>query len=275
MIASKREGWPYLIKLSESTKRELRQVSLIRSYSWVEHALGASGYKREKKAVSNLIYSAYKDGFSFSSLRYDDIRDAIRTRHLAAHMDSVPSEDTCKTAIEVFKYIWESLKENYVTINNASEIARSILSKKGVNLVSLFGSLSRKIYSSYVEPNDIDLLVFDDGTYSSEIDINDRKYLDSIKLTRIACELLELHQLKYVVNCRWLDIVIIDGTKFGNDMSYTREMARCQPDRHFFLNISMDIMDFYTNNKVFSDTNIIIFKKLRHIGNQLVDIGFL
>src|SRR3989304_9141784 len=109
MKFAQRKGWPYLIKQAQSDNRELRQVSLIRSYSWVEHALGASGFRRDKKPICVILYEAYKINSKLKTLPSCDLRDAIKTRNLATHMDDVPSPNVCLRAVKVFGFIWDVL----------------------------------------------------------------------------------------------------------------------------------------------------------------------
>ena len=278
MKFAQRKGWPYLIKQAQSDNRELRQVSLIRSYSWVEHALGASGFRRDKKPICVILYEAYKINSKLKTLPSCDLRDAIKTRNLATHMDDVPSPNVCLRAVKVFGFIWDVLNEHYVNVSNAAEIAQAILRKKNVLSVSLFGSLSRSLNGKYKErANDIDFLVLDNGEYSEKIDLSSSKYLDTSKITRKASKLLTLPNFPFdhIINCRWLDIVILDGTKFGKDLTYTYKIASCQPDPYFFLNIAQDTHDFDLNTSRFVDTNIPVFLKLRKVADNLREIGFL
>lgn len=273
MKFSERRGWSHLEEMAGKQERELRQVSLIRAYSWIEHALGAAGLRRGRDPVSKLLFQAFEKKLLSYSLTSETIRKAVQTRHAAAHMDTVPDTKTSSEAIRVLKDIWESLRKHYVTLATAAEIARLIQSRDGILSVSLFGSLAR----NSCDPNDIDLLVFDDGRYSDKIDPTDRQYLDTGKLTRTAMKLLRMMDFPFphVLNCRWLDIVIIDGTLFGKNITYTRNISTHQPDPYFFLNISKDLRDYDFARNKFIDTSKVPFLELRTISSTLAKMGFL
>lgn len=272
MKFAERKGWTHLYELAQANERELRQISLIRAYSWVEHALGAVGLRRGRDPVSKLLYQAYEREYFSVGLRIEAVRKAIQTRHLAAHMDTVPKLEDCLEAVKVLCDVWECLRNHYVTISNAATIAQKIFSKEGILSVSIFGSLAR----GESEPKDIDLLVLDDGRYSDNVDPLDHQYLDTAKLTRTALKLLDLLHFPFphVINCRWFDIIILNGTLFGKDLEYTRSIAKYQPDPYFFLNIAQDIRDYDLHANCFIDTNIFVFLELRNVGHTLRKIGF-
>jgi len=268
---SERKGWKYLLELAESDSRDDRQVALIRAYSWVEHALGASGLHRRKEPVASLLLKAHREGLLPATLSIDTMRKAVNTRHLAAHMDTVPGPTECHEAVEALCDTWHSLKRSYVTASNAVEAARMIMSVVGVLSISLYGSLAR----NSPQPNDIDLLVFDDGRYSHSVNRSDLAYPDRVRLTRTSLRLLGLHQspLEHVVNCRWIDIMLINGTLFGADGGHTRMVAKCQPDPYFFLNIAPDVRDYSMNGNCFVDTRVELFLKLREVIQTLCEMG--
>ena len=272
----KKDGWEYLINLSSSLNRDERQISLIRSYSWIEHALGASGIKRDKKPISSLLHQAFDQNLlsnkmTTHQLSLDKIKAAIKTRHEAAHIDEVPSANKCKYAVETLRDTWIALKNNYVTLNNASYLAKIIMEKEGILSVNLYGSLSRR--SKY--PNDIDLLIFDDGRYSKNFQEEDLSYKDRIMITRKTLNLMNLlgSPINHVVNCRWLDVMILNGGLFGADHNYTSKIMSHQPDPYFFLNISSDIIQYNFAENCFISTQIGIFQKLQEIKNNLISFG--
>lgn len=272
MKAANRKGWDHLIELAQSDKRESRQIALIRAYSWLEHALNASGFRRENKSIAKLLIDAYNQGYGPSTLKYDQIRNAIQTRHIATHKDAVPSAVACVRAVKAFSSMWQSLCYNYVTLINAAKIAQTILNKRDILSVSLFGSLSRGN-----KANDIDLLVLDNGKYSTKIKFFDTSYPDMAKLTRRAVKLLSLPEFPYshIVQCRWLDILLLDGTRFGKDKEYTKTVTSHHIDPYFFVNIAKDLMDFDLHTCDFVDTKIPVFIGLRHMTGGLHDMGFL
>ena len=273
MKASERKGWLHLLQLARDNEHEFRQVSLIRAYSWVEHALSASGLPRERRPVSMLLYQAYEQGLLSTAPTIESIRRAINTRHLAAHMDTVPPSEECVEAVNVLHETWKCLRTSYVTLSNSAKIARRISSKEGILSVSIYGSIAR----GGSMPNDIDLLVLDDGRFSSKINPLDHKYLDTSRLTRICLGLLDLYSfpLADAVNCRWLDAIIIDGTRFGKDLEYTQTLVEYQPDPYFFLNIAQDIQEYDPHSGHFINTGIGVLLRLREIARTLKEMGFL
>jgi hypothetical protein len=67
---------------------------------------------------------------------------------------------------------------------------------------------------------------------------------------------------------------MIDGTLFGHDAKYTRELAAAQPDPYFFLNIARDLRDFDTASKSFDDSTNPSFIGPREILSRLQEMGF-
>jgi hypothetical protein len=92
------------------------------------------------------------------------IRAAIRIRRDATHKDSVPSPDHCAEGVDTFSHIWHALSRHFVNLESAVSLGEAILARNRVEAVCLYGSLAR----GSDDPNDIDLLVLDDGTYTSD-----------------------------------------------------------------------------------------------------------
>lgn len=273
-IRSADSGWEYLLEIAGSSNRDQRQISLVRSYSWVEHALEACGLRRDNKirTISQLLHSAQDKSLLPSEILLSKVKEAIDIRHKAAHVDSVPSSDQCILVVETLRDIWFALRKSQLTWPNATNIAHRISELPGIHSVNLYGSLARK----ETEPQDFDLLVFDDGRYSCQLDIADMAYLDRVKITNKSLELLGFIGVPIMYNlvkCRWIDLTILDGNLFGKNSEYTTEIASCQPDKYFFLNIASDIMQYdnYLNTFVVSDMDIFI--RLRSISSMLKEIG--
>jgi len=269
-LASSRQGWSYLISLAENSNRDLRQVSLIRAYSWVEHALSALGLKRGRSPVARLLFKALNNGYFPSSLKYHNVQKAINTRHKAAHIDTVPDPKNCIEAVNILSEIWNHCRKNFVNIETAKRLSKELLQQEGVLKVFIFGSLAR----SHYYPNDIDFLIYDDGRFSKKIEPKFRQYLDRAKLTRNVLKLMNLliHPYVHIANCRWMDISIVNGILFGKDNEYTRSISSCQSDPYFFLNIAQDIKEFHIDKFQKADEDI--FNLLREIKELYTKSGF-
>lgn len=272
---STESGWEYLLELAESKNRDYRQTALIRSYSWIEHALGACGLARDGKikSISQLLHIAHEQGLLTPDILLSNVKDAVEIRHKAAHVDSVPSPDMCKSAVKILKDAWYSLRKSQITLSNAADISRKIVHIPGIRSVNLYGSLARKAST----PKDFDLLVFDDGRYSNEIDEKDLGYIDRVKITRKSLELLGLGyapRMDSLAKCRWIDVTILNGDLFGKDYDYTSDIATFQPDSYFFLNIASDIKQYDIKLHSFVTNEMDIFISLRKIYNMLRELGF-
>jgi predicted nucleotidyltransferase len=143
----------------------------------------------------------------------------------------------------------------------------------GVLNVFLFGSLARKVRY----PGDIDILIFDDGRYSSDIEENeDLLYEDTMRLTLECIKLLNLREatLKAAAKCRWVDMLLINGDRLQSDSGYRSRISGRQIDSNFFLNISNDLEEYSTTSNSFVETNVPLFRKLKRIAESLDALGF-
>lgn len=241
----------------------------------MEHALEASGIRpgsgRDRRSTAGRIRRALRDGLLGPPVTEADIRAAISTRHDATHGDHVPQPSATKAAVSVLREVWEGLRRSYVCVERAQEIAVDLAACDGVDVVALYGSLAR----GETEANDIDLLVIDDGRHSKDVTAADISYADRRALTKKVLEHLGLlsGMLEQVVLCRWLDLLLLDGTKLGQDRGYTDEMAGNQPDPYFFLNIAQDLRQFGRHQDCFVDLDIAYFRELQQIARSLASMG--
>ena len=270
-----RKGWPYLIERASSSDRDTRQSAVIRAYSWLEHALEASGLSaKSRKSIADRLLMASERGSLDSGLSLQVLREAIRVRHVAAHGDSVPSSAVCTSAVASLSTAWSDLRRTYVTVGQALNLAAGIASAGGVSNVLLFGSLAR----SSTDPGDIDLLALDDGRYSSELEAKDSAgYQDATRITEHAIHALGLRDstLAHASKCRWVDLHIFNGDRLGIDRAYTAEISMRQSDPNFFLNISRDALEHARNPERFERTKVPVFVSLRLVSSSLARLGFV
>lgn len=268
-------GWRHLVAGASSDDKEKRMVSLIRAYAWVEHALDAAQASGPRKPIARRVLRTFNDSTLSGGLSKETVRNAIGIRHSATHEDAVPSSSACVKAVETFRDIWHALSRHFVNIGTAVSIGTNIHRQHGILSVCLYGSLAREAS----EPNDIDLLVLDNGVYSSELgfDKYEEGTFNSVKATKDAMLLLGILSKKLVccAECRWLDIIVMNGHLFGYDFEYTTDIRKAQPDPWFFVNISRDLREFDPTARSFMHTSRFPFEQLRRSRADLERLGFV
>lgn len=267
-------GWPYLLHCASESDRDLRKISLVRGYAWVEHALEASGLSKQGGgSVAKRLLAAQRTGNLGPSLREAEIREAISLRHRAAHEDTIPAQSDCEKAIRTLAGVWIYLREAFVVLAKACDVATRFLTIHGILEVCLYGSLSRRATA----PRDIDLLVFDDGSYSDEIAGGTlAAYIDRAAMTRRVLEALSLREsvLDQAAKCRWMDIMLLNKKRFMDEIPYRKHMASVQPDPYFFLNISSDVLEYSLESQSFREPQMPVFEELRRVNAILSGLGF-
>jgi len=259
-LKDSRQGWKHLYKLANKDN-DSKKVALIRGYSWIEHALTAIGYSKNHGSIAQRLLIAKNNGIIESRLTEGMLRLAIKSRHAVAHADRIDPGVNCVKIMSIYEKIWESLKNNFVNITNAKKIANEIANKTGILSVSIYGSLSRV----KVKPNDIDMLILDNGIYSDQIKDTLINYNDPVKRTLFCKNILNLQINEEIIKCRWLDISIINGIKLGVEKKYTDKIVSNQPDPYYFFNICEDLLDYNKINDEFNLSNISFFKELRQV----------
>lgn len=278
MVTGKRRhgaGWRYLLKAASSADDDTRRVALIRGYAWVEHALDAAEAPGPRRPIARRILNTFQDITLSRGLNEGVVRTAIGIRNCVGHDDAVPAAPACLEAVEIFRDIWHALSRHFVNVSTATVLGRDILDREGILAVCIFGSLARGVS----EPNDIDFLVIDDGTYSSAIDIGlyEEGTFRPAKATMKALDLLLVlsPKLKRCAECRWLDLMIVNGNWFGSDAEYTSTVRAAQPDPWFFVNISRDLKELDPRSKTFRPIERFPFKDLRLSQVDMVKLGFV
>lgn len=246
-------GWTDLIEDAGVSDKRARAAAVMQAYSWTGHALDAASIPRntasrgkELSTADRLLRHVTPLGFS-----EHDLRQAITVRRRAETLENVPGPDECLRASKLLQSVWFRLRRNVVNPSMTARLARQLRSLPHVEDVCLYGSLARGIG----EPNDIDLLLLHDGEYST-VEPSGRydkgTFHPSIH-TIEALEMLGLKNREYVgcAKCRWLDIKVLDGSRFGDDFEYTHIVQTAQPDPWFFVNISRDMGVFVPSEGTF------------------------
>lgn len=265
-------GWKHLCEMSVSVSRELRQIALIRGYAWVEHALEAADVPGPPRPIAARILRMFNNPLFNIGLNPEVVRYAIDARHKATHQDTVPDPKICEEAISTFENLWHALGRSFVKMEKAIELAHEIQKDASVLCVCMYGSMARGDH----DPNDIDLLILDDGTYTVDLP---GQYIDGdiniVEGTWKALKNFNLRKRKLMqaAKCRWLDIIMINGSRFGYDEIYTKAIQSCQSDPWFFVNISKDLLEYDPNGRSFKEASIYPFDDIRGIVKQLSKYG--
>ncbi len=271
----RRAGWEHLLDMSISDKKESRLVALIRGYAWVESALDAAGALGPRRPIAARILKALTDPNLIRDIDEEKVRQAVNIRHRATHQDDVPDQHNAREAVKIFRDIWHALSRHFVNLDSAVEIGSMFINKPNVDAVALYGSLA---YEGE-EPNDIDLIVIDDGRYSEYVHPSPYSK-GNFSMLRTTLKVLNLvgvdsPKLKQCARCRWLDILIIDGDLFGKDPAYTTEMCEAQPDKWFFLNIARHLKELNIERRCYVETRRSPFYELCKLYQQIEEMGLV
>jgi len=266
-------GWPGLLENAESSDPQLRQLALIRSYAWTEGALNAAGVAKRGSTASRILSTLHETAWT-RGLEEMEVRHAIGLRHEGAHLDEVGTPKECVAAVSVFWLVCKTLSMRFVNLRNAALVANRIAARSNVEAVLLYGSLAR----GGADANDIDFLVLDDGTYSRKRKpvSYDSGAPDPGAATIDVLKLLGLDDsnLRLCATSRWLDVNVVDGTRFGTDDVYTAAVKKAQTDPWFFLNISADALEYDLRGNAFRPTTRKPFVELARLHQELASLGF-
>jgi len=271
-----REEWNHIRRKSNSEDKFDRVASLAFAVASLEVALVASGVDKQHNEgiLRRLIRGGLLTDTNLPS--EDTIKTAIEARNLAVHQTVIPEKSECQTYVNTLYTIWSSLRRRFVNQENAATIAAELYESHNVLDVYMYGSLAR----GKPDPNDMDLLVFDDGEVS---------YLSSeyglfagLSIVEAILELAGIlnEKNRAAINSGWFDCIVINGNLFGNNIEYTRSVARIQPDPLFLLNISEGLLEYdYSQNLWVKEKspspkgNTRPFDKLASLREELKKIG--
>lgn len=277
----RRGGWKHLLELANSPNKNDRAVAIIRAYAWIEDALDAARVPRGKSIAARIISSLnipavakrlYREDINKMLKIRQQIHPAIQTRHRMAHRDEIPCVEECQNAVGTLMNVWHALGRDFVSWSTAIKLAENFLESIEIETVCLFGSLARGDH----EPNDIDFLLLSNGGFVCEVDPEyEEGKVDTVLRTHEALKLMQITDCRIALaaKCRWLDIAIIDGTRFGIDKSYTAKLRDMQVDPWFFEHIAVDLLTFDPGIRGFAITRDGPFREIRDILLRLKEFG--
>ena len=158
-----------------------------------------------------------------------------------------------------FYRTWCGLRKIFISFQSAGLLADAFLHHPSVNEIFLFGSLARRESN----PQDIDFLLFDDGALSALRDSTLREYWGPEIM--IEDELLEDVVFYSALRSGWINIIVIDGLRFGKDKAYTLRTWQNQPDSLFFAKITSDLLYFDKKIKKWVDDAPRYFQRLKEL----------
>jgi len=263
------ENWEDIKGKAHSDDVFDRLASLTRSVFFLELALIAIGTHHEKyEGVTRLLNKSVllKE---FDAERINNIRAAISARNKAVHQGEVSDPSTCYEMVGQLFSAWVWMRNRFVTLPTAADLADQILKSEFFHEVFLFGSLSR----NKPFPGDMDLLLFDNGEISY---IGDRYGELRYLLNRSTLELAGVNNPAYfaALDMDWIDIVVVHYKEFVNNPEYIRKVASAQPP-YFLLGISDGIQQYDKKTSKWLQCHSLPFKRWEAIRRELVNEGIV
>lgn len=251
------------IKRSANDGDEFRRTAaLAAGVGFLEVGLAALGIARQGREGLQERLRRVRFGEFRGAPEGIHLKTAIEARNHAVHDHAVAPASECRQHLATLHRAWGVLRQRFVTKRNAAMLAQAILETGAVSDVFLFGSLA--IPYRGCEPHDIDLLLFDNGEYSSwmgQYDLGPEAHLEEGVLASPA--------MQAAVRCGWLDYIFVDGTRFGTNREYTLSLAQNQPDPLFFVNISTSLRAFDQETARWMERPPQVFARLAAIRRQL------
>ncbi len=251
--------WPEVMRRARRKSPIDRAGALSTAVTLLELSLPALGIKKDRAGGLRGAVAAFLSD-RVGGVAFDDVafRAAVHARNLAIHEHTVPAAGSVRRHVQAVYRAWISLRREYVTRENAAEVAQALLTANFGTDVYLFGSLAREARGA----GDIDLLVYDEGSLSylgSEYG-EETSGLQSVVL-QDALGAAESAALR----CGWLDIVVVDGRRFGADRAYTLGVAERHHDKLFFVNISRDLRRYNKETMDWTAERPTLFTRLESI----------
>lgn len=258
--------WPDIQRLASSHDDFERTTSLAIAVGSLEVALTALGIARDprqgflRRLELSGILSRAPGAPSLA-----EIRTATNARNSAVHNHAVPDRKQCTAHVKTLENGWAAFRRLYVTRKTAATLARHLLDFDVISDVFLFGSLAR----GHSDPVDIDLLLYDDGDLSSI----SSHYGDSTFFVRemmLDDIFFGDEAVRAALRLGWLDYILIDGTRFGEDKKYTLSLAQAQRDSLFFVKMSDALLRYDRKGDRWVKARPKVFQRLATIKAQLV-----
>lgn len=282
-VSPRRSRWQRLLQMAQSHWEFERHGAVISAQIMVEHALDAAGIRQTKEHASvrdRILKQAVPASPCphYASSWEADVAYAISMRNRLAHEDFVFSTTDCVKAVSIYFAVWGELRKRFVTLTTFETLSKEILLDSHVDAVYLFGSLARLQQEAMPRsaPNDVDVLVLDDGHYSRQVlplyqigaAASGNRTLEFLKLAQIRRK-----DFVRAAACGLLDIVCFDGRRLGNDPHYVTEVARVQSDSLFLLKIAADLRRYSPDDGASAHADREPFPTLRDIRTVLQGMG--
>ena len=264
-------NWTKLVRQAASSDGFQRAQAVTRAHAIAENAMGVC-HPRTSGKWTPLGSRVYEAGLVNEPSFPKNLSAAIKIRNDAAHAsieDKVPSKPLAVRATKIFLEVYHFLRGRFVRRETAVEIAQVLLTNNSIEGVFLFGSLSRNARGG--NARDIDLLILDDGSLSSD----DSWY--GLMTTERLFERVNLDGVRWrrAIELGWIDVVLVNGTRFDREPTFRNKIALLQPDPLFFVNIAKDLRGYDSRTKKWTVKPPAVFPRLENIGKQLDTEGLL
>ena len=264
-----RANWPRIGKFSNSADEFERSFALVRATASLESALTAAGFPRHSPNQGLLDRVVRHGLFGRKGWPAErPFRAALDARNTAAHGGrgrKLAGPRACKAHVGILHQAWRYLRKQFVTKRTAANLAQRILENRRSTHVFLYGSLAR----AEREAKDIDLLILDDGELSTGV-----QYGNASEYLLDALDVID-DANRAAIHCDWLDVMAIDGVRFGHDPRYTRLVAKLQRDSLFFVNIAEDVIPFDPKSQRWAGKRPAVFQRLALLRGQLENEGIV
>lgn len=255
--------WPEIRRSAGNEDEFHRTTALATAVGCLEVGLAALGISRQgRTGVQERLRRARFADFK-GAPDATHLKRAIEARNQAVHNHTVGDINECRKHVGTLYKAWCALRRAFVTKSNAALLAKGILKTEAVIDVFLFGSLVAPYRGR--DPKDIDLLLFDNGEYSSWMS----QYTGFGPEVLLEEGFLTTPATQAAIRCGWFDYIFVDGTRFGTDRKYTLSLAQSQPDPLFFVNISASLRAFEPSTSRWTETRPQIFERLAALRRQL------
>ena len=257
------------LRLQAQSRDDLsRTAALAVAAKCVEIALTAAGYPpiNREGIQARLRRSGVLETSGLPSKK--KIKEAFEARNQAIHSHDAPATNQCRSHLTTFYRTWCGLRKIFVSFQSAKLLADGFLTHPSINEVFLFGSLARK----QPNPKDIDFLLFDDGSLSALKDSNWREYWEPDLM--VEDELVDDVVFYSALRSGWINIVVVDGKRFGEDRAYTLRVWQNQADSLFFAKIASDLLYYNKRTQKWVDDAPQYFMRLKEL-RKLLEKDFI
>jgi predicted nucleotidyltransferase len=248
--------WRLFERNARSPNDFKRMTALLGAFGSLELALSASGVRSpHSKETRERAADGAQDWPD-----PDHVEAAARARHAAVHSLKMPDTHVCLAHLTVVFQAWLSLRNRFVTKQNAALLARQLLQHRSSKHVLLFGSLARDH-----EPRDVDLLVLDDGDLSAHW----ISYRAAQAQSVLEAFSIGSREVRAAERSGWLSTVFVNEELFGIHGGYTLHLMTSQPDPLFFLNLSDGLLGFDPESNAWSSQVPEVFTRLAELRTRL------